>query len=127
MCLSGNAQKTGMLGQGLDIDLLPGLATGIGEAIAVIRWRLGVPRQGSRKYLGIAQSGQLIDQQGTVDVERGIERNNQRRGAGLALCAAASHLAGFTGHILRNIDDTEQTATQIDHAEEPWLRTELCR
>ena len=87
-----------MLGQRLDIDLLPGLAAGIGEPIAKIGRRVRGPGLGGREDLGIAQPGKFIDQQRAIDVQRRVQGHNHLRG-----CGAHSNRARGEGAARRGV------------------------
>src|SRR4051812_14314987 len=64
---SADAQELGLLGKGLQVDLLPVGAGGIGVPVAEPFGRTGGRPAGGREGVGIAQAGQAVDQQGAID------------------------------------------------------------
>ena len=112
---STDAQECGMLGQDLQVQLLPACAAGIDIGGAEEAGRVFSRWLGRHKGVGSAQAREAVHQQGRVDIQRGIE--GQQAGLGQGLLGAGC----CRSQQARQIHNTYQTATQVGNAQKPAL------
>ena len=113
-----------LLGKQLKVDFLPRCAVDINVVVAKKFRRIRLSGRKIDEGFLIAKSGKLVNQQGTVDLKGGIERNK----SGIRARQIAFRRRLLPTDETCEIDHTEKTATQIGNPGKPllgirnWLR-----
>ena len=112
----GDGQKLGLVDQGLQIQLLPGLPLQVHQQPGDIRGRLCRSIGNGTEHARIAQPQQAVDPEHGVDAQCRMQADE----AGLRADAILNRCAhALTRHQAREIDDAVQAPTQIGHTDIP--------